>query len=89
MVSYFLFILVFGGFPISHFLLSFLFFDWCVFVLFSFPPNSHNAHGKKKKRKKKEGAPRPRLRGRGAPKFGGIEVSRDFRSVEVFFRCSH
>ena len=73
----------FGGFPISLFSLIFYFFIGA-FLFFSFPPNSHNAHGKK------EGTLiRPRPRGRGAPKLGEIEVSRDSRSVQLVLRASH
>ena len=46
-ISCFLFI-GFGGFPVSLFLWVFCFFIGA-FLFFSFPPNSHYAHGKKRR----------------------------------------
>ena len=70
-----------GGFPISLFSLSFLFLwlvRFCSFHFLKIPLMSM---------KPKEGTPiRSRSRGRGALGLGGIEVSRDSRSVQPVFR---
>ena len=91
-ISYF-----FCGFPISYFL---FFFGFSVFLLVRFcsrldlvrprPPNSLDAHGKKREGTRElPSALVPRPRGRGAPKLGEIEVSRDSRSVQLVFSELH
>ena len=68
-------------FPFS---LSLLFFLIGAFLFFPFPPDPpdvHEAEG--------QGTPiRSRPRGRGALGLGGIEISRDSRSVQPVFRRS-
>ena len=81
-VSYFF---GFGGFPISLLIWVFYFLIGA-FLFFPFPPDPPDVH----EAQRKEGTPiRSRSRGRGAPKVGGIEVSRDSRSVQLVFRASH
>ena len=76
-------VLRFGGFPISLFFFDFSIFSLVRFCSFHFPQIPIMLI------EKKEGTPiRPRPRGRGVPKLGGVEVPRDSRSVQPDFRRS-